>query len=227
MPSIKSYCWICHLPVWQVTIGICSWCQRHLPALPVVCYRCALPAATFYPECGRCLLHPPAWQWLICVGPYQSPLNKLIHLLKFKRQTTHAVMLARLILLSYLQYRRRLLLPTPDLLLSVPLHHHRHWFRGFNQTILLASPLAHWLACPYWPYAIQRHRATSRQHRLSRRQRTRNTHQAFTLTQSVRGKHILLLDDVVTTGNTATAIAQQLTDSGAKTIQLCCVCRTL
>lgn len=227
MPSIKSYCWLCHLPVWNARVGICSWCQRNLPPLPIVCYRCGLPAATLYPACGRCLLHPPIWQSLICVGPYQPPLSKLIHLLKFKRHTAHAVMLARLILLSYLQQRRMLSLPTPDLLLSVPLHHHRHWFRGFNQTMLIASPLAHWLSCPYWPYALQRLRATTRQHVLSLSQRRRNTHKAFTLSQSVNGKHILLLDDVVTSGNTATAVAQQLAKAGAKTIQLCCVCRTL
>lgn len=227
MFTFKGNCWLCHLPVVTSSRGICSLCLRQLPPLPPLCHRCGLPAAPDTRECGRCLIDPPPWQALVCASDYQPPLSRLLHQFKFSGNTALAVMLAKLILLSWLQRHGEHGLQKPDLIVSSPLHRHRLWQRGFNQSALLAQPLAHWLSCDYAPQALSRIRKTAVQHQLGLRQRKRNLRGAFIVNQPLRGLHIALVDDVVTSGNTASEIVQTLQASGASSVQVWCLCRTL
>lgn len=227
MLPIPGCCWLCLMPLALHQQGICSTCYRQLPPSPVACPRCGLPAAHAHSECGRCLQRPPPWQALVAVGDYQPPLTQLIAQLKFHHNTALSVMLARLILLSWLEQRRRRQLIRPHLVLPVPLYQRRAWQRGFNQAELLARPLAHWLASDWQPGALRRCRAASVQHQLTARARRRNLRGAFSLEIPVRGRHIALVDDVVTTGSTAGEISRLLLAAGAASVQICCLCRTL
>lgn len=227
MLTIKSYCWICGLPVWSAEVGICCWCQVALDRLPIVCHRCGLPANQRYPECGRCLVNPPPWQNLVAVSDYLPPLNQLIWRLKFQGHVTLAKMLARQILIRFLGGYREQRFPKPNLIISVPLHRYRLWRRGFNQADLLARPLAHWLGCRYAPDTMQRVIATASQHQLELPRRRLNLQRAFKLKHSVEGLSIAIIDDVVTSGSTATALTRLLIASGARYVQLWCLCRTL
>lgn len=224
MPGI---CWLCHLPLRVAQHGICSLCLRQLPALPPLCPRCALPSQHPHLPCGRCLNQPPPWQMLVCVSDYVPPLSEFVHRLKFSGVTALSVMLARLLLLSWLQARRRNAVSPPNLLLCVPLHKKRLWQRGFNQTALLAKPLARWLQCEYRPHGLRRQRAALLQHQLNARQRRGNLRGAFRLEMDVTARHIALIDDVVTTGSTVTEISKLLLARGAASIQIWCLCRTL
>lgn len=227
MLTIKSDCWICGLRVWNAAVGICHWCQTSLDKFAVVCHRCGLPANQRYPACGRCLINPPAWDYLIAVSDYLPPLNQLIWRLKFKKQVTLAKMLSRQILIRFLLSYREQRLPKPNLIISVPLHRYRLWQRGFNQADLLAAPLAHWLGCSYAPDTVQRVNATANQHQLRLADRKRNLANAFTLTNSVENLTVGIVDDVVTSGSTANAIAGILVAGGARSVQVWCLCRTL
>ncbi len=227
MLPIPGCCWLCLMPLALHQQGICSACWRQLPARPAACPRCGLPAAHARSECGRCLQRPPPWQVLVAVGDYLPPLSQLVAQLKFHHRTALSVMLARLILLSWLEQRRKRQLIRPHLVLPVPLYQRRAWQRGFNQTELLARPLAHWLACDWQPGALRRRRAASVQHQLSARARRRNLRGAFSLEIPVRGRHIALVDDVVTTGSTVGEISRLLLAAGAASVQICCLCRTL
>jgi len=135
--------------------------------------------------------------------------------------------LSRLLLLEVLQARRVSALPLPDRIVSVPLWQRRHWRRGFNQSDLLCRPLARWLGCDWDRQAITRVRATATQHYLSARLRKRNLKNAFRLELPVQGLHMVIVDDVVTTGSTVAEIAQLLLRNGAATVQVWCLCRTL
>ncbi|BAN98924.1 phosphoribosyltransferase [Plautia stali symbiont] len=146
--------------------------------------------------------------------------------LKFSRATALRVMLARLLLLKLLTKRRQQLLPRIDLVLSVPLHRRRAWQRGYNQAALLAKPLARWLGCEYRE-GLRRVRHGAVQHSLSARARKSNLRGAFRLEMAVRGRHILLIDDVVTTGSTVREISRLLLAQGAASVHIGCLCRTL
>ena len=226
MLPMPALCWLCQLPLRIALHGLCSICLRQLPRLPSLCPCCGLPAASDALPCGRCLLRPPPWQALISVSHYQPPLSTWVNQLKFSGITALRVMLARLLLLSWLNAYRRGQTVRPDLLMCVPLHARRCWRRGYNQTALLATPLARWLECEF-SLALSRQRAGAVQHQLSARQRRRNLRGAFCLETDVNGRHIALIDDVVTTGSTVREISRRLQGRGAASVQVWCLCRTL
>ncbi|MGK3142447.1 DNA utilization protein GntX [Pantoea sp. C2G6] len=226
MLPMPARCWLCRLPLRFARHGLCSLCLRGLPPLPRLCPRCGLPAGSALVSCGRCQLTPPPWQALVCVNDYRPPLSEWVNQLKFSHITALRVMLARLLLLSWLDVWRRGVVPRPDLLLPVPLHQRRRWRRGYNQTVLLAAPLAHWLGCE-WREGISRQRQGALQHQLSARQRRSNLQGAFRLEMAVQGRHIALLDDVITTGSTVAEISRLLLAQGAASVQVWCLCRTL
>ncbi|WP_028715880.1 DNA utilization protein GntX [Pantoea ananatis] len=226
MLPMPALCWLCQLPLRIALHGLCSICLRQLPRLPSLCPCCGLPAASDALPCGRCLLRPPPWQALISVSHYQPPLSTWVNQLKFSGITALRVMLARLLLLSWLNAYRRGQTVRPDLLMCIPLHARRCWRRGYNQTALLATPLARWLECEF-SLALSRQRAGAVQHQLSARQRRRNLRGAFCLETDVNGRHIALIDDVVTTGSTVREISRLLQGRGAASVQVWCLCRTL
>lgn len=168
-----------------------------------------------------------AWQRLVSVSDYTPPLSLLVHQLKFTRRSEIAAALARLLLQEVLMARRSTGLQLPDRIVSVPLWSRRHWRRGFNQSDLLCQPLARWLGCAWDSQTITRVRATATQHHLSARLRKRNLKNAFRLELPVQGLHMVIVDDVVTTGSTVAEIAQLLLRNGAATVQVWCLCRTL
>lgn len=152
MLPIPPGCWLCAMPLAFAIHGLCSVCLRQLLVHPACCPRCGLPAGCSRHQCGRCLRRPPPWQRLIAVSAWQPPLSQLVNRLKFYRATALAVMLARLLLLRWLQQRRESGLQRPDLLLTVPLHHYRAWQRGYNQLEEIAQRLVRWC------HAAMRHR---------------------------------------------------------------------
>ncbi|WP_318371094.1 DNA utilization protein GntX [Enterobacter sp.] len=227
MLTAPGLCWLCRMPLVLARWGICSVCTQALKMQINVCPQCGLPATCGVFPCGRCLQKPPPWQALVAVNDYLPPLSTLIHRLKFLRQPDIAGALARLLLLAAQNARRQQGHPWPDRLIAVPLATRRQWQRGFNQSDLLCRPLARWLGCEYDPCAIKRIRATPVQHHLRARLRRQNVKNAFRLELPVRGLHIAIVDDVVTTGSTAAEIAHLLLRSGAATVQVWCLCRTL
>lgn len=225
MLSIPALCWLCRLPLQIARHGLCSLCIQQIPALPAICPCCALPA-NGSGLCGRCLHRPPPWRSLTCVSDYLPPLSDWVIQLKFSRATALRVMLARLLLLKLLNSRRDNLLPRIDLVLSVPLHRRRAWQRGYNQAELLAKPLARWLGCEYRA-GVRRRRRGLVQHVLRASARKKNLRGAFSLEIPVCGRHILLIDDVVTTGSTVAEISRILLAQGAASVHIGCLCRTL
>lgn len=227
MLTVPALCWLCRMPLALSRWGLCSCCYAALPAPPPCCPVCGLPAVVTTLPCGRCLQKPPPWQRLLFVTDYCAPLSVMVQALKFHRQTALAQPLARLMLLRIHEAQRVMPLPRPDVILSVPLHRHRAWQRGYNQSALLAKPLARWLNCRYDDRVLRRIRNTKIQHHLSARLRKKNLRAAFRLELPVRDLHIVVVDDVVTTGSTVREIARLLLRHGAATVQVWCLCRTL
>ncbi|HWQ55631.1 MAG TPA: ComF family protein [Bryobacteraceae bacterium] len=113
-----------------------------------------------------------------------------------------------------------------DLVVPVPLHWRRRWSRGFNQSELLAQDMARRCGIPV-QNIVRRTRATDVQAGLSNSRRRRNVADAFRVKarEAVAGRRILLVDDVMTTGATASACAAVLKRAGAKSVALLALAR--
>ena len=110
--------------------------------------------------------------------------------------------------------------PLPEAILPVPLHSTRLRERGFNQALELARPMAQALALPLLIHHSQRTRATVAQTSLSAKQRRKNIRGAFQVTQPLPARHIAIVDDVMTTGQTINELAKTLRKAGATHIDV-------
>lgn len=224
---IHYRCWLCYQSVTLKQSGICTACLQCLPKLPLCCTCCGLPIVTNENSCHFCKKSLPYWNQLVAVSDYCEPLKTLINQFKTHRQAQLAKPLARLLLLHWLMAYRQNRIAKIDILVPVPLHKNKQWRRGFNQTALISKPLAHWLQCDYRPFLLTRHLANQEQKLLSAKDRKRNITNNFRCHADLNGKHIAVVDDIVTTGSTVNEISRLLLNHGAASIQIICLCRTL
>jgi competence protein ComFC len=147
-------------------------------------------------------------------------LRDLIHLFKYARIRTLDRPLGHKLSSAFPRDERF------DLIVPVPMHWWRHWKRGFNQTELLARVLSRRSGIPFGR-ALVRSRATPPQAGLTLAQRHQNLNRAFrpSSRMEIRGKRILLVDDVFTTGSTASACAKSLKKAGAASVVLLTLAR--
>lgn len=108
----------------------------------------------------------------------------------------------------------------PDVIVPVPMHRRRELARGLNHAAHLADALSRQLGVPVEAGGLMRIRHTRQQARLARAERGQNLVGAFAANGAVKGKFVLLVDDVLTTGETANGCAQALMKAGARGVQL-------
>ena len=220
-------CFLCNMPLVLAHHGICSQCVENLPKFNKVCHQCCLPHSLLTNECYRCREKRPYWDEMVAATEYVDPLKKLIQHLKFHSKVELTNALARLMFLAWYQRRLSRGLAKPDLVTCVPLHHFRYWSRGFNQAALLAKPIARWLNRDFQPYLLSRKFAARDQKNLSLKQRMSNVETIFRCHFDLTNQSVMLIDDIVTTGNTVNVICQQLKACGAAYVQVVCLCRTV
>ena len=153
------------------------------------------------------------------VFPYTGEARALVVALKYGDTRAAAVCLAQFLAQDAAELSAGMIVP-------VPLHRRRLRQRGYNQAALLGAELSALLSVPMATDALARTRATRPQVGESREERLQNVRGAFEADAArVRGQHVLLLDDVRTTGATAMACAEALRLAGAAGISLLTVCR--
>jgi ComF family protein len=206
---------------------ICVACETELPWLGEQCSTCALPLAATGLTCGECLLEPPAFEQVVVPWLYGFPVDSLITRFKHNAKWPFGHLLAD-VLGQYLQHRFDEGLPRPDALLPVPLAGKRLRQRGFNQASMLARWLSQSLDLPCEEQVLRRVKETDAQQDLDAKARKRNLRNAFNLMPDaqVKGRHLALVDDVLTTGATAQALARLLMDAGAARVDVYCLART-
>jgi ComF family protein len=193
-------------------IEVCSGCLEKLPLNQPCCIRCALPLAADVNNgvlCGRCLAKPPVFDYCYSLFRYDDEIIHLVHQLKFGEKISYARSLGEM-LYSRLQTEILLSKDKPDCLLPVPLHNKRLQQRGYNQSIEIARILARKLEMPIEYNAVIRQRSTLTQTGLNAKQRQKNIRNAFSLAGEMDYKHVLIIDDVVTTGATVNELARLL-----------------
>jgi ComF family protein len=206
---------------------ICMACETDLPWLGDHCLSCALPLPAAGLTCGQCLKQPPAFEKVVAPWTYSFPVDSLITRFKHSAKWPFGHLLAEL-LTQALQHRFADDLPVPDALVPVPLAPKRLRQRGFNQAAMLARWLSVHLGLPSDEQLLSRPQDTSAQQNLNAVARKMNLRHAFVLTPggSVKGRHLALVDDVLTTGATAQALARLLMDAGAARVDVYCLART-
>jgi ComF family protein len=155
---------------------------------------------------------------------YDEYMAYLVHRWKYRREVRLTPLLAHL-------WRQRVPAPPDvDLLVPVPLHWRRLWWRGFNQSELLARELASATpgtrAAQLAPRLVKRVRRTPAQSGLDAAQRWANLRDAFTVTGPCDNLRIAVVDDVLTTGVTASSVAATLARAGACHVEVWCLART-
>jgi ComF family protein len=183
-----------------------------LPLNDCCCVRCALPLAEEGGApalCGRCIKKAPVFDYAYSLFRYEDDVIRLVHQLKFAEKITYARSLGELLLLMW-QDKSSAVGQQPDCLMPVPLHPARLRQRGFNQSIEIARIVSHRLQIPIEYDAVIRQRKTTSQTGLDARQRQRNIRGAFEVVAEIKAKHILIIDDVMTTGATVNELAMVL-----------------
>jgi ComF family protein len=178
-------------------------------------------------RCGACLAEAPAFDATLVAGDYAAPLDQLVLRLKFGGQLALATLFAQLLQGAAL---RRPDFMLPMLLCPVPLGPSRLAERGFNQALEIARPLSRMLGLALQPTLAQRVRETQAQSRLAPGERAGNIAHAFTVTPQamslVRGCHIGIVDDVMSSGQTLDELAATLKRFGAARVSNLVFART-
>ncbi len=165
-------------------------------------------------HCGSCLQQRPAFDRTLVAADYSAPIDRVVQALKYagKLELAHCCALALGPLIASESLR-------PDLLCPVPLSAHRLQERGYNQALEIARPLARSSGLALHPRLLERVRETQAQTRLPATLRKDNVRNAFVLMPGaaamVAGRHIGVIDDVMTTGATLNEIASTLKRFGA------------
>lgn len=207
---------------------ICPACLEDLPWLGSACRQCALPMPEADLLCGQCQQNPPAFSQIVAPFRYSFPLDSLIPAFKHQHKLTYGRLMAHLLLQAIEHHYRDRQQALPDLVLPLPLHRSRQAQRGYNQALELARPIARQLGIPLDRRNLMRRRPTASQQGLDAQQRRNNLQDAFTCRHpdQLRGKHLALLDDVVTTGTTVNEASRTLLAAGAASVSIWCIART-
>ncbi|HEX8193596.1 MAG TPA: ComF family protein [Allosphingosinicella sp.] len=209
--------------------SFCLGCWSQLAFLGApCCARCGLPfehdGGGAEAECGACLAHPPAFDRVRAAVAYGEIPRKVALKLKYGGRPGVAETMARLM--------ERHLDGGSDLLLApVPLHRWRIWKRGYNQAALIASALARRSGGTALLDALERRKATPYLRGMGPRERALAVRGAFAVPEgrkaALRGRTVVLVDDVFTSGATANACARALNKAGVAEVRLLCWARVV
>ncbi|MGL4241678.1 MAG: ComF family protein [Beijerinckiaceae bacterium] len=203
--------------------SLCPACWRAMPFISrPFCERLGTP---FSVDLGGALISPaamadpPVFGRARAVARYEGAARELVHKLKYSDRQELAVGMGRM-----MAGAARELAAEADAIVPVPLHWTRLWQRRFNQAAALANVLGRQTALPVEPLWLRRRKRTRRQVGLSRDERRQNLQGAFVVLEaakaSLRGKRVLLVDDVLTTGASANAAARVLLRGGAAAVDV-------
>lgn len=222
-------CRVCGEPLRNVSrIPVCRRClDDHAPlSADYYCIACRMPFVNPFPldkdgKCALCRLGVSGYDAVYSYGSFDGSLRRLIQLFKYDRVQPLAAHFGNLLSIALPREERF------DVIVPMPLHWRRRWERGYNQSALLAREVSRRWNAPVRGI-VRRRRATAPQAGLTNAKRRANVEGAFRIRRGVRldGMRVLLVDDVLTTGATASACARVLKRAGARHVAVLAVART-
>ncbi|BCP55112.1 amidophosphoribosyltransferase [Kaistia sp. 32K] len=220
--ALPPSCMACARPV-ATSGALCATCWGGLRLIErPFCQRLAIP---FGYDIGadalsaEAIADPPPFGRLRAVAVYDAVSGPIVQALKYHDRTELARSIGAMMARAAGD-----LAPEADLVVPVPLHRGRLWQRRFNQSAMIAEAVARRIGKPHVPDGVDRIKATRRQVGLKANERAANVQGAFRVSAaarpSVAGRHILLVDDVYTTGATVKAVTRALLRGGAAAVDV-------
>jgi competence protein ComFC len=186
------------------------------------CPVCGMPVGT-RSVCGKCLSEKNVFEEGLYGFYYENRLRDAIHSFKFSGRKDVGKLLVSLIEEKIIAFSAKF-----DCVIPLPVTEKRLRERGFNQSFIIAEEISRMACKPIYHSTLRKVKETRDQYALSRDERKRNIRDAFSLTNeaTVRGKNVLLVDDLYTTGQTAREATRVLLKGKAKSIVFFALART-
>jgi ComF family protein len=202
---------------------LCFACQSALPRINHACRTCGLPLDQNQGACGDCLTHPKPYTHTICSYVYDHPVDYLLKQFKDHRPLVLAQFLLPSLLTQLTEhYRER---AWPELLIPIPIHWTKLLRRGFNQAQVLSQQLTQHTSIPT-QLLLKRPLRLHDQKALRRQQRLKNLKRAFVCDGNLEGRHVAVIDDVITTCSTVMCATEALQRAGAGQVDVWALART-
>ncbi|NRA16818.1 MAG: ComF family protein [Oceanospirillaceae bacterium] len=216
-----QHCVFCDMPS-HAPRPLCKGCLKDLPWLNKQCFCCALPLLSSYKEqlCRLCLSKQPYFYRTTALFSYQFPIDLLMPKVKREQQRFHLKWLAQCFIKRL--GKQQLL---AEALIPVPIAKSKLLRRGYNQAEQLALELSRQLNIKMDRTTVTKNRSTQAQAELSAKARKKNLLGAFDIQQH-NYRHVVIIDDVMTTGATANEIAHALLKSGVEQVDVWVIART-
>lgn len=219
--KIPSLCTLCN-QFHQGHLALCNFCIDLMTPLGPACQYCAHPLPDAHLLiCGHCIKKRPHFDNAYIAYPFEEPLRGLLHQFKYHDG---------LYLTSFLCHLMMKALPIEaqqaQCLIPVPMHPKKIKTRGFNQAAVLVNKLSKQINLPCNLFACEKIKDTLPQASLNSNERRRNLKHAFQA-RPMPYKHVILIDDLLTTGSTANELARTLKKTGVARVDIWCCARTV
>ena len=213
----------------QETGGFCGACWSKLnfitiPYCRICCFEFSFDPGEGNDICLKCNTTPPSYDFARSVLRFDENSKKLVHNLKYHDSTFIAANFAKIIVNMHKE-----IISDADYIIPVPMHKWKRLFRLYNQSQILAYELGKELGIKMLPNILMKTKHTKSQTGLSKAQRQENLTGSIAVEQKsfIKGKKIILVDDVMTTGSTVNLCAGKLKKAGASEVVVVCIARTL
>lgn len=217
-----SRCIVCYRTIQKTSdnqsVELCLDCHLQLPKNENCCKRCALPLPLEISSevlCGRCIKELPQFDYCYSPFKYESDIIQIVQQLKFKDKIINSRSIGEMLYRTFNDD----ILPVhgkPDCLVPVPLHKKRLRQRGYNQSIEIARVLSNKLQVNIAHDLVIRSKVSIAQQGLSAKKRQKNIKGVFEVHETKNYEHVLIIDDVMTTGSTVNELAKTLKKGGVK-----------
>jgi ComF family protein len=206
-----SRCLICHNKSEKQII--CQGCKSLVTHAKFSCETCGVKLSSQQKQCGHCQTSPPIFTRTYSAVEYKEPVDAWVKSLKFGKN------LAMSRLFAEIMQEKAKNIEGKYVFMPVPLHKSRLRLRGYNQAYEIAKELTK-LTGRKLDNSLKRQKKTQMQAQLKFKQRAKNVKNAFGLKGELKHKKIVLIDDVMTSGNTLRECAKVLKKAGAKDINV-------
>lgn len=217
---LPCQCVLCLQPSFN-KYALCEACEQKLPWIEHGCMRCGIRVSAPHTHCMRCYYAPPPFDGLSALFEYVWPVSAFIAKLKYAGSLPFGNLLGALLA------KHLTLTSKPDCVLAIPLFPDKQKMRGFNQTHELARVIAKEFLLPFDWRSCTKIKESRSQVLLTGKARAKNVQaKDFHIAPSFKPKHVLVIEDVVTTMATASAFTMALKEHGVHTVEIWSVCRT-
>ncbi len=217
----------------------CADCYFDLPVIHTKCTICCLPIHLEKQQtkeikliCGECITTPPSFTRTLCPFKYEFPIKQIIRQIKYSKQQYWIKALSWAFIQEGSGEFQKNTFVMPDILIPIPMHKSKRKVRTYNQAELIAAALSKNTGIPFSTKILLKSKATDTQAQLNKQERMKNLKDSFCISEKalrqghLSGKHIALIDDVMTTKATCELASKLLLDNNAKQVDIWCLART-